>query len=374
MNSVSISKQLIYSAVICVLLSACGGGIEGTSDGGPILPQPTDSVVDGSAPNTADSGSPEADSSAGGSPEGDGTVAFSSTSSMIPAALADRLNRVPNDSIMTPFINTLASATEELDLITNAAISGQSMSQPLPDSIYFDQISQTTTNDSVEIIKWSTDFNRVSALTSNASQVVQMLTSNGAITLRYLNITDNTVYQFKSDNTDNNTRFIQADLNTNGTQSYLTALINSNQTVAFVGHPTDAGVARQREISNNIGEQTDLQSCTDSLCENDNSWVSLLGTEVVQANASYADANNRVESTTTQSPIALPDNIAEAVLAITNNETPTETEIQCGIQQLSHVASRIEYFCVEPLPLENTGILFSETLSGGQIFYQRINQ
>jgi len=203
---------------------------------------------------------------------------------------------------------------------------------------------------------------------SNSERAIHLFQQDGTLTVRRLDRSSNSVFQATIVSLAESS-IIAADLNENGIQTYLQSYSTMQFTAAFTQHPTDPTVPRQRELIDQTGTVTVLQNCTGAItdCISDSDFSNTdtdIGMQFSNATQAIATALSVPENAPSN---ALPDGVNEAVLTTSAATQPTEDQILCGLQT---VDGSIQFFCLRPLPLESDASVFSETVSGGEIFYQ----
>ena len=356
--------SIVFYIVVGLLLNACSGGISGTGDGG----QPGDVINvdqnvsdgDGSAPQTGgDAGSGDSDD--------DSIPQTPDTSRIIPAALQQLNMQNDSASAALPLIAQLSSLQQEVNTaLEMTGTAAGTLTTNVSDA--FDATFRFTFNNTETLIARSS-FSTVSYIFStNSERTLYVLQEDNRVTARHLDRTSNSLLQARIILMADGSTIIEADLNQNGIQSYFQTYSDASTTAVFSEHPTDPTIARQRELIDTNGALTILQNCTAATqdCDLDSSWSN----ENATSNVQFSNARNSIEAdldTVTSPPITLPDSVDEAVATQqTNNDQPTEEQIQCGVQR---VTDTVRVFCWLPQPLAPTS-LFSETLAGDEIFYQ----
>jgi len=119
-----------------------------------------------------------------------------------------------------------------------------------------------------------------------------------------------------------------------------------------------------------------LETCTRATATNgcllDSDWTAIASTSDTITGNLFVQASDTIELqlATIESPLdTLPDSVNSAVIASTEDDQNVEVNLQCGLQVFMQT---LRPFCIQPQPLELDGILFQETLSAGEIFYQRL--
>jgi len=308
------------------------------------------------ATNNVDSGAdstPESPADAGVATEPDPTtqapqvddinLLLSDISILLPDALLQSNARNDGSSATVPFTTQLLTLTQEANEAINAISTDQAMQSPEVSAQF---------NDS--------RFNNVAGFTLDNTDTI--VASADAGDLRFF-FSQATIVSLAESS------IIAADLNENGIQTYLQSYSTMQFTAAFTQHPTDPTVPRQRELIDQTGTVTVLQNCTGAItdCISDSDFSNTdtdIGMQFSNATQAIATALSVPENAPSN---ALPDGVNEAVLTTSAATQPTEDQILCGLQT---VDGSIQFFCLRPLPLESDASVFSETVSGGEIFYQ----
>ena len=376
-------SQSIAVVIFSLWLSACGGGISGTGDGGPIVTQPTESINSTGSTDTVDTSSdtvPESPADTGVSDQDgpatptavDINLLLPDLSLLVPDTLLQVNAQGQSVSATVPFTAQLITLTQEVTETINA-ISG---AQATPMTEINSQFSDSRFNNMLSFSLQGTETIAASSndtdlrffFSNNPERAIHLLQQDGTITLRRVDRSDNSVFQARIVSRADSS-VIRADLNINGIPSYLESYSTAEITAAFSQHPTDPTVPRRRELIDPAGVVLVVQNCTGAADCFTNSGFSNTDATGLQ----FSSATQAIEAALPEpvnSPlITLPDGVTEAVLAVTESAQPTEDQIQCGVQT---VDDNIQLFCLRPLALETNGSLFSETVSGGEIFYQRL--
>ncbi len=375
--------------LITLFVSACSGGISGTGDGGPRIIDTNGSVsnvqdnsVDGDTDSTntaadpvpVDSVGSDNTSSGDASPDAapDNAIVLPELSTVLPIALLNSISNSDSISSSEVFTRQLVSATDELANITAVAtnsLNAESINTDLAG--FFDNSIEITSADTTTLIRWTLDSTLRSLFSATASHLLYVLQEDSNITVRRVDLINNTVFNANLLTRPTDT-VIEAALNANGLQRYLSSLSTVTETTVFTQHPSD-DAARQREMIDQTGAITIAQSCdptnAQNNCTTDTDWTLVAGDNI--ASTDFVGAGNRItEALNSIDPVvsSIPDSVTQAVIASSDSENLAPETIQCGIQRVSN---SIRSFCIEPLPLESAGNLFEETLSGGQIFYMR---
>lgn len=380
----SLRLLLIY-ILAGMFISACGGGISGTGDGGtPIVigPENNTGVADSS-----DAGADGNSLDATASPtESDQSSRSPDVSQLLPESLRLLIARNENVSSAQPLATQLNAFQQEVDLALQIAdtVAGTS-EENISDE--FDTTIRYSLNNTETVIARSANAATSYLFSTSNERVIQVLQQDGNLTLRYLNRNLNSLLQATIDSRTDGTIIIEADLNQNGIASYLKILSTASRTSVFGQHPTDTSIERQRELLDPSGNILTVQTCTAASqnCDIDSSWSNSDPATDTQFSTDMTTIDNRLAVIT--SPVAsLPEGVNEAVLSQETLQRPTDEQIQCGIQRLTNTGetntgetntgqtnteetNTIRAFCFLPQPLGPTS-LFSETLAGGEIFYQ----
>lgn len=369
--SLSLRSLLIY-VLACMFIGACGGGISGTGDGGtPIVigPENNTGVADSSDAG-ADGNSLDATVTPG--PTGsDQSARTPDVSQLLPETLRLLIARNENASSAQPLATQLNALQQEVDIALQIANTVAGTSEENISDEFATTLRHSLDNTETVIARSANTATSYLFSTSN-ERVIQVLQQDDNLTVRYLNRNLNSLLQATiNSGTDDNT-IIEADLNQNGIPSYLKILSTSLRTIVFEQHPTDTSIEQQRELLDPSGNILTVQNCTAASqnCAIDSNWSNSDPVTDTQFNTDRTTIDNRLSVIT--SPLAsLPDGVNEAVLSEETTQSPTDEQIQCGIQRLTNTGetNTIRAFCFLPQPLGPTS-LFSETLAGGEIFYQ----
>ena len=384
---VSICARVVTAIAVSIVLSACDGGISGTGDGGPVTIQPGDSADSTGNTNTIDSGIDSGSDSDVASPAdsgdpttqspdaGDIALPLPDLSLLVPEALLQTTLRNDGISATVPFTTELITLTQEVNETIESISAAQTMQTTAISSRFndsrFDNVLSFSI-DGTDTIVASADATALRFFFSdNSARAIHLFQQDDTITLRRVDRNNNTVFQAKIVSVSESSTAIGAALNNNGMQLYLESYSTAEFTTAFTHHPADPTIPRQRELIDPDGAVSVVQTCTGAIaeCMSDSDYANTDATTGTRfSNAAQAIAN--ALSTPENAPlITLPDGVDEAVLATSVDAQPTEDQIQCGVQT---VDNSIRLFCLRPLPLESDVSLFSETVAGGEIFYQRL--
>ncbi len=370
--------QHIAGIALVVTLSlftaACSGGISGTGDGRPVIIEPGETgsdttVIDGVGGTTDSNAAPTANTNLPTLPE---------LSLAIPTALLEAHGRNESISESAPFTQQLILVStdfeqiqSELSIATDAAINTAVNN-------YFDSsVEHSLSGDTV--IRWSSDNAAISVFSTNADRIIYFLQVDETLTIRRFDRNTNVLFQAAIDSPpeNNSESVLETTLNNNGINSYLRAYSSGAEagaTVTFIQHPTNISIERQREIIDQSGAVIDIQTCTvassPESCQSDANWAVVTDSGNGTASQLFTTAINNINARLElrQTPIpSIPQEVNEAVIATTTEQLSAAENIQCGLQV---VDGTVRAFCVEPLPLEASGTLFQEILSGGEVFYQ----
>ena len=319
----------------------------------------------------ADSGDPTTQS-----PDaGDIALPLPDLSLLVPEALLQTTLRNDGISATVPFTTELITLTQEVNETIESISAAQTMQTTAISSRFndsrFDNVLSFSI-DGTDTIVASADATALRFFFSdNSARAIHLFQQDDTITLRRVDRNNNTVFQAKIVSVSESSTAIGAALNNNGMQLYLESYSTAEFTTAFTHHPADPTIPRQRELIDPDGAVSVVQTCTGAIaeCMSDSDYANTDATTGTRfSNAAQAIAN--ALSTPENAPlITLPDGVDEAVLATSVDAQPTEDQIQCGVQT---VDNSIRLFCLRPLPLESDVSLFSETVAGGEIFYQRL--
>lgn len=376
--------KLLAIISVSVLLSACGGGISGTGDGGPIIIESVESTDSMGNSANADSGTTDSTgANVGGGDSGNFDVPSNTTSPTIPNVPTPDLSmlvpdtllqaRMRNDGVSAtqPFIAQLVAVNQEVSA-TFSMFDTLQTTQTDNLTGYFDKTLSFSHNGTDTTIAWADTMALRFLLTVNSDRAIHVLQEDNTLTIRRVDRNNNALFQ-ATVKTLTNGSVMEADLNNNGDQKYLQTYSGPLFTAAYIQHPTDPAITRQRELIDPSGTVSVIQNCSAASqdCKDDSAWSNAS----TNASARLAEGTSQINSALSAVTLpqglltgdVLPDNVTEAVLAATLNQQPTEPEIQCGLQQ---VDDNVRAFCLQPLPLIAEVALFSEMLSGGEIFYQ----
>jgi len=379
--------KVLAAIAISILLSACGGGISGTGDGGPRI-TPTESLDNTGTASNVDAGSDSAPDSSADSADSNVTDGADPTtqaptingtnlllpdvSTLVPDALLQTNVRNEGISSTVSFTTQLITLTQEVTATINAINSDQATQAPEQSAQFNDSRFNNITGyslDGTDIVVASADTTDLRFFFSDNSQrAIHVFQQDGALTVRRLDRNRNSVFQATIVSL-TDSAIIGAALNENGIQTYIQSYSTAQFTAAFIQHPTDPTIPRQRELIDPSGAVTVVENCTGVLadCLSDSDFSST----DANANLQFLNAAQTIAtalSAPENAPLnTLADGVNEAVLAESGITQPTEDQIQCGLQT---VDGNIRFFCFRPLPLESEVSLFSETVAGGQIFYQ----
>ena len=293
---------------------------------------------------------------------------------LVPDTLLEVNTRNEGISASVPFTAQLLTLTEEV----TETISAIGSARATPTTEINSQFNDTRFNNILSFSLQGTETIMASAedtelgffFSINSERAIHLLQQDDTVTLRRVDLSGNSVFQAKIVTLTNST-VIAADLNTLGIQSYLEAYSTDQFTAVVTQHPTDTSVPRQRELIDPTGTIFEVQNCTGPIedCSSDSDFSNTdadIGLQFLIATRTFAAALSEPGNAPS---LTLPDNVNEAVITATANLTPTEDQIQCGLQR---VDNNTRFFCLRPLPLESDINLFSETVSGGAIFYQAL--
>ena len=371
------------------ILSACGGGISGTGDGGLIVAE-TDTAATVDAPNAIADSSTDAQDADGGDTS-DGAADQAPGADQLPNGID---SVVPDLSqLASTIIQTGSNATsisESLQLALNLEtiatelqqlqaeiISQQGLQVAVSVSTFFDN-TLTLLQDGIEsVINVSNDNSLQSVFSTNSNRTLYLLLENQRLTVRRIDLVQNSLFQASLVPLGNTADLVvEAVVNTNGNVRVIRSLSTTESTVTFADHPTDTTVQSQREIINPDGTTLVLETCTRATaansCSLDSDWTATTSTGDTATGDLFVQASATIEMqlTTIESPLdALPGGVDSAVIASTENDQDVEENLQCGLQIFMQT---LRPFCVQPQPFELNGTVFQETLSAGEIFYQRL--
>jgi len=388
--------KLMSAIVISLLLTACGGGISGTGDGGVIQPTTsadntgstnnTDSGSDIAAESPADANISDADISDGAGPTTQNPTVENTFSPLtnLDSLVPDRLLQT---SIRNEGLTATASFTDQLVQFvqevtdTSNAISTAVAFQAAPISTEFDSTLSFSIDGTDTIVASSDTSDSRFLFSNNSERAIQLLTlqTDSLPTviqvnqIRRVDHNSNSVFQATIAFVSDFTTIIRADLNINGVPSFLEFRSIPDFGVAFTQHPTDPTIPRQRELIGFDGEALAIQTCTGVIedCSDDSDFSGTEGNFELEFLTSAFQIENALSQIENIPAFTLPDGVNEAVLATSGNIQPTEDQIQCGLQR---VDNNIRFFCLRPLPLESDVSLLSETVSGGEIIYQLLQE
>jgi len=382
-SNVHSAYKLLSAVAISLWLSACGGGISGTGDGGPqIIIESVDSS--GNTGNPGDSGSADSTGATTGGGDSGNVDASPTTASpttpnvptpdlsmLVPETLLQARLRNDGVSATQPFIAQLVAVSQDVSATFDAFDSVQTnqtdvVSGPFNKTLSFSQNGTDTT------LAWADTTQLRFLLTINSERAIHVLQENNKLTIRRVDRINNAVFHAIVKTLPEGS-VVEADLNNNGDQKYLQTYSGPQFTAAYMQHPTDTAITRQRELIEPSGAVSVVQNCSANSqnCNDDSAWSNPSTSASTQLTEGTTQINSAIPTATLPQGLlagdALPDNVTEAVVAATQNQQPTESEIQCGLQQ---VDNNVRAFCLQPLPLVSELVLFGEQLSGGQIFYQ----
>ena len=362
--------SLLLTILTCLLLSACSGGIFGTGDGGPI------DVIDPDTNGTNSPGDMVSETVANGdssvATDNDGFTGSLDVSQLVPQSLQQLIARNENISQAQQLATQLSTLQEEVATILNSLIAGtgipdDNVSDAFDTTLRYTQANSETITASSDTLSASYFFN------TNNERTIYLLRQNSTLTVRQLTRSNNTLLQATIISLPDGATVIEADLNQNGTQTYLQTYSTDTGTVTFAQHPTDLTLPRQRDFIDDTANILIVQNCTTATqdCDEDSNWTSTLTTGTA-IDAQFSNVRTVIDNSLAgiTSPLSeLPDTVNEAVLTLPTDTDPTDEQIQCGLQRVSE---SVRAFCVLPQPLGATN-LFSETLTGSEIFYQRLS-
>lgn len=363
----SLRSLALYFAM-SLFISACGGGISGTGDGGPgiIVEQISEMGGTDGADSSVD-GATE-DTSAVASPTDAGNIALSpDVSQLVPQVLQNLNTRTGDiDSVALALAAQLTALQQEV----NVTLQSISTAPGTPDESFseqFDTANRYIQGNTETVLANDATTSSSYLFSTNDERVIYVLQQGDTTTVRQLTKSSNDLLQANVISLTDGETVIQADLNRNGTQSYITALSTTETSIVFEQHPTDTTIARHRELIDQSGNLQTIQSCTASSqnCVLDSSWTNTDTATSTQFNNALTTIEGSLNSII--APFgSIPPDTAEAVLTEPTSDNFTEEQILCGLQR---VDSTTRVFCVQPPPFTSTS-LFSETLAGGEIFYQ----
>ncbi len=388
------SRAKVWSAIIVgLLLSACGGGISGTGDGGIIQPtnsQSTDAID--STGNTAeidsgtDAGIADGADQTPQSPTADNAnLPIPDLALLAPETLLQTNSRNEGTSATVSFTTQLLALAQEAAETSNAISMADTTQLDITpvDIALPNEISNQFTStlsfsiDGTDTVVASSDANELRFFFSNNTQrAIHLLQQGNTITVRRVDRISNSVFQAtivslpdSTNSTATNSTAIRADLNVNGVQTYLESYSTAEFTAAFTQHPTDPTIPRQRELIDPVGAVLVLQNCTGLIadCISDGDFSNTDADVGMQFSSAAQTIANALSEPVNSPASALPDGVNEAVLTASDINQPTEDQIQCGLQR---VDNNIRLFCLRPVPLASDVGLFSETVSGAEILYQ----
>lgn len=386
-NNIDLLKQRCTRLLMCfailiagLLTTACSGGISGTGDGRPpiVVDNSTTLVVDADSSNL-NSGTGDEPADVGETPTANGDeaplVQPFTVDIPIPSALLELNSLNENISAAQATTAQLITLQQQLATTLNSIETSQGVAEENINDA-FDTTIRFVVNGTDTIVAQATSSALSYIFSNNEERAFQILQRDNGNTIRYLDRNSNALLQATFILLPGGITVIEADMNNNGMQTYLQIRSGDVSTTVFSQHPTDTSIARQRELIDSSGNITILQNCTSATqdCESDDSWSPAnVGTGIQFESALTAIENSLALSDADNinaQLVALPVSTNEAVLAQSTADQPTQEQIRCGIQRVSDV---LRTFCVLPVPFD-TNSVYSETLDGGEIFYQLIDQ
>ena len=385
-----LTMHLLSLILAGFLLSACGGGISGTGDGGIIVAQP-DATATADAPNVVTDSNTE-DVQDGDDSDASGSIAgpISSTDqlptgidnvvpdlSQIAGTIIQSGSNATNISASLQLAMNLQLISVELQQLQAGVTSNQNLQLTPAASTFFDSTLTLTQADSDSVINLSNDNTLQTVFSTSSGRLLYLFRENQRLTLRRIDLAQNSLFQASLIPLGNATDIVaEAVINNNGDLTIIRSLATTESTVTFADHPTDTTVPSQREIINTDGTTLVLETCTRATAANscllDSDWTATTSTEDTATGSIFSQASAVIEMqlATIESPLdTLPVGVISAAIASTEDDQAVVDNLQCGLQVFMQT---LRPFCIQPQPFELEGTVFQETLSGGQIFYQQL--
>ena len=392
--------------VCCLTLVACGGGISGTGDGGPIINVGTLENVTGVDITGSDTTATEDTDTESTATQlqffpsrlhiniNETLLAASNLNSRFPdltvlslsQQLATEFAESLQQSLQTlQHLNGLESQLLDLLLICDNTNSCDDLPATVTDSTqtifsdirylpqtagYFDKQLSFTTDNNTTVLRWTSDQQLVSLVTENNSALLYQFSdlARSRTTLRREDKLTSTILHsvLISQGSANS---IEVDLHSDQ-QRYIRASADDESLILYAVHPTNPAITQVREAFNLSTSQFVIESCL-TQSESCDSWQSDQSSTNNPADLfgdSQTSLGDFTQTLTADLTVTLPDIVNEFVIAsATDQPQPAARALVCGGQR---VFSNLRSFCWQPLPLDDSVQIFEESKTDDSTVYR----